>query len=85
MPECHKPLQIIEGIVIFQAFEIPGPLLAHYRTRPNFLRPAHRANEILRFVEGGLQDSSVSHTKVKWGIPVPGDPDHTVYVWFDAL
>jgi methionyl-tRNA synthetase len=47
--------------------------------------PTHRANEILRFVEGGLQDTAISRTKVKWGIPVPGDPDHTIYVWFDAL
>ncbi|MEK7859306.1 MAG: methionine--tRNA ligase [Elusimicrobiota bacterium] len=83
---CRKPLQVVEeDSYFFKLSRFQKPLLSHYAAHPEFLRPAHRANEILRFVEGGLQDISVSRTKVKWGIQVPGDPGHTVYVWFDAL
>ncbi|MGH7658070.1 MAG: methionine--tRNA ligase, partial [Gemmatimonadales bacterium] len=49
------------------------------------VEPAIRRNEILRLLEGGLQDISISRSRFPWGIPFPGDPDHTVYVWFDAL
>ncbi|HAM35276.1 MAG TPA: methionine--tRNA ligase [Elusimicrobia bacterium] len=85
-PECRKPLQQVEEeSYFFRLSKYQEPLLRHYRGNPDFLRPAHRANEILRFVEGGLQDTSVSRTKVKWGVGVPGDQAHTVYVWFDAL
>jgi methionyl-tRNA synthetase len=84
--ECRKPLQEVEEeSYFFKLSKYQERLLAHYRDNPGFLLPAHRANEILRFVEGGLQDTAISRTKVKWGIPVPGDPEHTVYVWFDAL
>jgi methionyl-tRNA synthetase len=85
-PECRKPLQEVEEeSYFFKLSKYQQPLLAHYRAHPEFLLPSHRANEILRFVEGGLQDTAVSRTKVKWGIPVPGDAEHTIYVWFDAL
>ena len=60
-------------------------LLAHYRGHPEFIQPETRRNEVVRFVEGGLRDLSVSRTSIKWGIPVPDDPAHVVYVWFDAL
>lgn len=84
--ECRKLLQVIEEeSYFFKLSKYQAPLLAHYRAHPEFLSPPHRANEILRFVEGGLQDISVSRTKVSWGIPVPGDAEHTIYVWFDAL
>jgi len=84
--ECRKPLEEVEEESYFlRLSKYREPLLRHYRDNPGFLKPGHRANEILRFVEGGLQDTAVSRTKVKWGIPVPGDPEHTVYVWFDAL
>ena len=84
--ECRKPLQEVEEeSYFFKLSKYQEPLLKHYRENPDFLLPSHRANEILRFVEGGLQDTAISRTKVKWGIPVPGDPEHTVYVWFDAL
>jgi methionyl-tRNA synthetase len=85
-PECRKPLrEVEEESYFFRLSKYQDALLKHYREHPEFLRPAHRANEILRFVEGGLQDTAISRTKVKWGISVPGDPEHTVYVWFDAL
>lgn len=61
------------------------PLLKHYRDHPEFIGPTARRNEVLRFVEGGLQDLSVSRTSFRWGIPVPGDEAHIMYVWLDAL
>jgi len=60
-------------------------LLAHYAANPDFIQPASRRNEVLRFVEGGLTDLSVSRTSFDWGVPVPGHPDHVMYVWLDAL
>ena len=84
--ECRKPLQEVEEeSYFFRLSKYQNHLLQHYRDNPGFLRPAHRANEIARFVEGGLKDTAISRTKVKWGIPVPEDETHTVYVWFDAL
>ena len=60
-------------------------LLALYDANPDFVLPRTRRNEVLSFVKGGLQDLSVSRTTFNWGIPVPGDPDHVMYVWLDAL
>src|SRR6266852_5388972 len=62
-------------------------LLGLYVSRPDFVQPEARRNEVRSFVRGGLQDLSVSrlNTSVRWGIPVPDDPKHTMYVWFDAL
>jgi methionyl-tRNA synthetase len=60
-------------------------LLALYDSIPNFIGPAERKNEILSFVKSGLRDLSVSRTTFDWGIPVPGDPKHVMYVWVDAL
>ncbi len=60
-------------------------LLAHYRDNPDFIRPESRRNEVIRFVEGGLRDLSVSRTSFDWGVKVPGSPDHVMYVWVDAL
>jgi methionyl-tRNA synthetase len=62
-------------------------LLEMYENRPDFVTPDYRFNEIRRFVEGGLQDFSISRLakKMPWGVPVPGDQDHVMYVWFDAL
>ncbi|HAZ07669.1 MAG TPA: methionine--tRNA ligase [Elusimicrobia bacterium] len=85
-PDSGKPLQKLSEETYFFKLSKFGPrLLAHYRDNPGFLAPSNRALEIVRFVSAGLEDISVSRAKVKWGIPVPGDPDHTVYVWFDAL
>ena len=60
-------------------------LLAFYEANPDFVLPATRRNEVVSFVRGGLQDLSVSRTSFRWGIPVPGDPAHVMYVWLDAL
>ena len=60
-------------------------LLAYYEAHPEFIGPDARANEVKSFVRGGLQDLSISRTTFDWGIPVPGDPKHIMYVWVDAL
>ena len=60
-------------------------LLAHYANNPDCILPESRRNEVLSFVKGGLQDLSVSRTSFRWGIPVPGDEAHVIYVWLDAL
>lgn len=60
-------------------------LLRFYEENPDFILPNSRRNEVLSFVKGGLEDLSVSRTSFKWGIPVPGDDDHIMYVWLDAL
>ena len=60
-------------------------LLKFYEENPGFILPASRRNEVISFVKGGLKDLSVSRTTFKWGIPVPGDEAHVMYVWFDAL
>lgn len=56
-----------------------------YAEQPDFIQPATRRNEVLNFVDKGLQDFSISRVNLDWGFPVPSDPDHTLYVWFDAL
>ena len=60
-------------------------LLTFYEESPDFIAPASRRNEVISFVKGGLQDLSISRTSFSWGIPVPDDPAHVVYVWLDAL
>lgn len=60
-------------------------LLALYRDVPDFVSPETRRNEIVSFVQGGLEDLSISRTTFDWGLPVPGDPRHVMYVWVDAL
>jgi len=60
-------------------------LLKFYEENPDFIAPTSRKNEVTSFVKGGLQDLSVSRVSFKWGVPVPDDPDHVMYVWLDAL
>ena len=60
-------------------------LLSFYEENPDFIAPASRRNEVISFVKGGLQDLSISRTSFSWGVPVPDDPDHVMYVWLDAL
>jgi methionyl-tRNA synthetase len=60
-------------------------LLAHYEANPDFVGPASKRNEMLSFIRGGLHDLSISRSSFRWGIPVPGDPGHVMYVWLDAL
>src|SRR5215210_7959792 len=69
----------------FRLSNYQQPLLDHYAANPGFIQPDSRRNEVLRFVEGGLKDLSVSRTSFDWGVPVPGSPDHVMYVWVDAL
>jgi methionyl-tRNA synthetase len=74
-----------EPSYFFRLSAFQDRLLAHYEAHPDFIAPAGRRNEVLSFVRGGLRDLSVSRTSFRWGIPVPGDPDHVMYVWLDAL
>ncbi|HEV2745815.1 MAG TPA: methionine--tRNA ligase [Allosphingosinicella sp.] len=75
----------VEESWFFRLSRYQQPLLDHYRDHPNFIRPDTRRNEILRFVEGGLSDLSISRTSFDWGVRVPGSGDHVMYVWLDAL
>lgn len=81
------PLDFItkEESYFFKLSAFQDRLLEYYEQNPGFIRPEARRNEVISFVSSGLKDLSVSRTSVKWGIPVPDDPEHTMYVWFDAL
>jgi methionyl-tRNA synthetase len=69
----------------FRLSRYQDQLLALYQERPDFIAPESRRNEVLSFVNSGLQDFSISRVNLEWGLPVPFDPSHTIYVWFDAL
>ena len=85
-PVHKKPLtEVHEETYFFKLSRYEKPLLKFYEENPDFLSPKYRANEIINFVKSGLQDLSVTRTKVAWGIPVLSNPKHTIYVWFDAL
>ena len=75
----------VEESWFFRLSSYQQKLLDHYAANPDFIRPDSRRNEVLRFVEGGLQDLSISRTSFDWGIPVPDSPGHVMYVWLDAL
>jgi methionyl-tRNA synthetase len=81
-----KPVERLkEETYFFRLSKYAGPLLRLYSAHPEFIRPESRRNEVVRFVEGGLRDLSVSRTSFRWGVPVPDDPKHVMFVWFDAL
>ena len=85
-PTCGgKVERLKEESYYFRLSKYQQPLLDFYAANTDFLQPHFRLNEIRTFVEGGLQDLSISRTSFQWGIPVPGDPAHVMYVWFDAL
>ena len=85
-PECGRPVEKLkEKSYFFRMSKYQEPLLRYLEANPGFIQPASRYNEILSFVKGGLRDLSISRTTFKWGIPVPNDPGHVIYVWFDAL
>jgi methionyl-tRNA synthetase len=85
-PECGRPTETVhEENYFFKLSAMEEPLLKYYAEHPDFIRPETRRNEVIAFVRGGLRDLSVSRTSFKWGIPVPGDPKHVIYVWLDAL
>jgi len=74
-----------EESYFFKLSEYQDKLLKHYEENPDFIGPAERRNEIISFVKSGLKDLSVSRTTFDWGIKVPNDPKHVMYVWVDAL
>jgi methionyl-tRNA synthetase len=80
-----KPDWIREKNYFFKLSRYRDPLLAHFTSRPEFLVPEIRRNEILRLLEAGLEDISVSRAGQSWGIPMPQDPSSVIYVWVDAL
>ncbi len=85
-PTCSRPVEFLrEDNWFFRLSAYERRLLEHYETHPEFVRPETRRNEVLSFVRGGLKDLSISRTTFTWGIPLPFDPDHVMYVWFDAL
>ncbi|MEE2031569.1 methionine--tRNA ligase [Rhodococcus chondri] len=74
-----------ESTYFFRLSAYQDKLLKLYEEQPDFIAPATRRNEIVSFVSGGLKDLSISRTTFDWGVPVPGHPDHVMYVWVDAL
>ena len=75
----------VEESWFFKLSNYEKPLLELYAKQPDFIQPDSRRNEVVRFVEGGLRDLSISRTSFDWGVKVPGSPDHVMYVWVDAL
>ena len=76
---------VAEPSYFFDLAKWQEPLLRFYAENPDFIAPETRRNEVLSFVKGGLQDLSISRTSLRWGVPVPDDPSHIIYVWIDAL
>ena len=74
-----------ESSYFFRLSQYQQPLLDFYRNNPDFIAPKGRYHEVIKFVEGGLHDLSISRSTFSWGIPIPGDPKHVMYVWLDAL
>lgn len=84
-PQGTPVTWVEEESYFFKLSEYQDKLLCHYRDNPNFIMPESRRNEVLRFVESGLKDLSISRTTFDWGIKVPDDENHVMYVWVDAL
>ncbi|HWZ44459.1 MAG TPA: methionine--tRNA ligase [Candidatus Saccharimonadales bacterium] len=85
-PECGRPTETVsEDNYYFKLSAFANRLLHHYESQPDFIRPETRRNEVIAFVRSGLRDLSISRSTFKWGVPVPDDPQHIVYVWLDAL
>ncbi len=85
-PDCNRPVEKLkEESYFFRLSNYQERLLAHIEANPDFIQPKSKRNEIVSFVKEGLRDLSVSRTSFSWGIPVPGNERHVIYVWFDAL
>ena len=85
-PDCGRQTEwFSEESYFFRLSAFQDRLLEFYEKNPAFVRPESRRNEIISFVKGGLKDLSISRATLKWGIPLPDDPSHVFYVWFDAL
>ena len=81
----EKIITITEENYFFRLSDYADRLLKLYQDDPDFIQPESRRNEVVSFVKGGLKDLSISRSSLKWGIPLPQDPEHVFYVWFDAL
>jgi len=85
-PDCGRPLERLkEESYFFKMSSYGEPLLKYLEENRDFVMPDIRFNEVASFVKGGLRDLSISRTTFTWGVPVPGDARHVIYVWFDAL
>ncbi|SHI72422.1 methionyl-tRNA synthetase [Malonomonas rubra DSM 5091] len=85
-PDCgRETTKLKEESYFFKMSKYQDQLLKHIEENPDFIQPKTRRNEILSFVKEGLRDLSISRTSFSWGIPVPGNDKHVLYVWFDAL
>ncbi|HSJ50929.1 MAG TPA: methionine--tRNA ligase [Actinomycetota bacterium] len=85
-PIHERPVEhVTEENYFFRLSAYADRLLEHYERNPTAVEPQTRRNEVLSLIRGGLQDFSISRTNFRWGIPLPWDPDHVCYVWFDAL
>jgi methionyl-tRNA synthetase len=85
-PDCGRPVELVEEeSYFFKISKYANRLLKHIEENPGFIRPEARKNEMVNFIKSGLEDLCVSRTTFDWGIPVPTNEDHVIYVWFDAL
>ena len=85
-PDCGRPTDIIkEESYFFKQSKYQAQLLKHIENNPDFIQPPSRRNEVIQFIKPGLRDMSITRTAFPWGIIVPDDPKHVIYVWFDAL
>ena len=85
-PDCGGPVDIVkEESYFFKLSNYADRLLEYIDSNPDFIQPVSRRNEMINFIKQGLEDLSISRTSFRWGIPVPGDPKHVIYVWLDAL
>jgi methionyl-tRNA synthetase len=85
-PECGRITETVqEENYFFKLSAFADKLLQLYTENPEWIRPETRRNEVISFVRGGLKDLSISRSTFSWGIPVPDDPKHVIYVWLDAL
>ncbi|WP_225434255.1 methionine--tRNA ligase [Peribacillus tepidiphilus] len=86
-PDCGRPVEKVkEESYFFKVSKYVDRLLAYYEENPEFIQPESRKNEMINnFIKPGLEDLAVSRTTFDWGIKVPGDPKHVIYVWIDAL
>lgn len=85
-PDCGRAVEMVkEESYFFRLSKYQARLLEHIENNPDFIQPVSRRNEMINFIKNGLEDLCISRTTFDWGIPVPFDPKHVVYVWFDAL
>lgn len=85
-PDCSRPVEVLkEESYFFRMSKYQDRLLEYIDTHLDFIQPVSRRNEMINFIKQGLEDLCISRTTFQWGIPVPIDPGHVIYVWFDAL